>query len=115
MTRIWRAFIFSLHGIIAAWRDEAAFRQEIFLSAISIPAAIVFAPDNIALILMIGSVVMVLVVELINTAIEAAIDRQSLNHDDLAKKSKDCGSAAVLITLILAVFIWIMCLSNFKS
>ena len=87
MERVWRAFFHSLDGLKSAWRDEAAFREEVILSIILIPSAIYLAPNDISLILMIGSVLLVLIVELVNTAVEAAIDRIGLEIHPLSKKA----------------------------
>ena len=110
MKRIWLAFLYSLSGIGAAWRDETAFREEVFLSIIMIPAAIFLAPDKISLILMIGSVLLVLALELVNTAVEASINRIGSEIHPLSKKAKDTASAAVLIALINAAFVWALIL-----
>ena len=90
MIRIWKAWLYSLAGLRAAWRDEAAFRQEIMLAAVLVPLAFFLASDRISLVLMVGCVLLVLVVELLNTAIEAAINRISTEIHPLAKKAKDC-------------------------
>lgn len=106
MKRIWLAFLYSIYGLTAAWRDEAAFRQEVVLAAIMLPAAFFLAPDKIALLLMVGSVLLVLALELLNTAVEASINRIGLEIHPLAKKAKDTASAAVLVALINAGFVW---------
>jgi len=106
MQRIWRAFFYSIHGIIAAWREEPAFRQEVVLAVIMVPTAFFLAPDKISLILMIGSVLLVLAFELVNTAIEAAINRISMEIHPLSKIAKDTASAAVLVALINVGFVW---------
>lgn len=106
MERIWRAFFYSIDGIIAAWRDEPAFRQEAVLAVIIIPAACFLAPDKLSLILMIGSVVLVLALELVNTAVEAAINRIGPEIHPLSKKAKDTASAAVLVALLNVAFVW---------
>jgi len=111
MKRLWYALRYSLAGLSAAWRDEEAFRQEVVLAAILIPTACVVAPDKISLVMMVASIALVLVVELINTAIEAAIDRHGEEIHPLAKKAKDAGSAAVLIALLVVGFVWVVCLS----
>lgn len=111
MKRIWNAFFYSLAGLCAAWKDEAAFRQEIVLAALLIPAAFFLAPDKISLILMIASVLFVLIVELLNTAIEAAINRISSEIHPLSKKAKDTASAAVFLSLLMTGFIWATCLA----
>lgn len=106
MKRIWRAFIYSLNGIAAAWRDEPAFRQEAVLAGLMIPTAFFLAPDKLSLILMIGSVLLVIALELVNTAVEAAINRIGPEIHPLAKKAKDTASAAVLVALLNAGFVW---------
>lgn len=106
MQRIWRAFFHSLHGIKAAWRDEPAFREEAVLAALMIPLACFIAPDRVSFILMVGSVLLVLALELVNTAIEAAIDRIGTEIHPLSKKAKDAASAAVLIALVNAGIVW---------
>jgi diacylglycerol kinase (ATP) len=110
MKRIWRAFLYSMSGIKLAYRDEAAFREEAILAIIMIPAAFYFAPDKISLILMVASVLIVLSFELLNSAIEAAIDRQSTELHPLAKKAKDTASAAVFFALVMTGFVWAMIL-----
>lgn len=106
MQRIWRAFFYSVAGIVAAWRDEPAFREEAVLAAILVPAACYLAPDKYALILMIGSILLVLALELVNTAIEAAINRIGPEIHPLSKKAKDAASAAVLVALLNVGFVW---------
>ena len=106
MRRIWLAFLYSMDGFTAAWRGEPAFRQEAVLAAVAIPAACFLAENKIALILMISSVLLVLALELVNTAIEAAINRIGLEIHPLSKVAKDTASAAVLIALINAGFVW---------
>ena len=110
MKRLWKAFFYSLHGILAAWKDEPAFRQEILLFFVLIPCAIYFAPDKISLILMLGSLFLVLIVELLNTAIEATVNRIGEEIHPLAKKAKDTASAAVLFALVNLVVVWVVVL-----
>jgi diacylglycerol kinase (ATP) len=110
MQRIWRAFLYSLAGIAAAWRDEPAFREEVILSVLLIPLAFMFAPDKISLILMIGSILLVLALELLNTAVEATVNHISMERHPLAKKAKDTASAAVLIALLNVLFVWLVVL-----
>jgi diacylglycerol kinase (ATP) len=104
--RIWRAFHYSMSGIESALKHEAAFRQEMLLAIIMIPASF-WMPVGLTLrALMIASVLMVLVVELLNSAIEAAIDYISTEHHPLAKQAKDMGSAAVFISLCIVGAVW---------
>lgn len=106
MKRLWRAFGYSLSGIAAAWKDEPAFRQELILAIILTPAAFILAPSSLALALMLGSILLVLIVELLNTAVEATINRISTEIHPLAKKAKDTASAAVLLSIVNLVIIW---------
>lgn len=106
LTRVWNALRYSLAGLSAAYRHEDAFRQETWLALILIPAALFTPASAVGKALMIGSVLLVLVVELLNSAIEAVVDRVSLEHHRLAKRAKDIGSAAVLIALINVATIW---------
>ncbi|MDP3497766.1 MAG: diacylglycerol kinase [Candidatus Nitrotoga sp.] len=101
---------YSLSGLRLAWKDEAAFRQEVILAIILVPVAFMMPVGEIQRVLLVGSVILVLVVEMINSAIEAVVDRVSLDIHPLAKKAKDMGSAAVLLALANAILIWIMIL-----
>ena len=106
LRRIWNALGYSLSGLRAAYRNEDAFRQESLLAAVMIPVALSLPVPGIDRALMIASVLMVLVVELLNSAVEAAIDRISLDRHRLSKRAKDIGSAAVLIALINVLATW---------
>ena len=106
LRRIWNAFSYSLSGLHAAYLNEDAFRQESLLAAVMIPVALALPLTGIGKALMIGSVLLVLIVELLNSAIEAAIDRISLYRHRLSKRAKDIGSAAVLIALINVLATW---------
>lgn len=106
MRRIVRAAGHSAAGLRYAYRHEAAFRQELLLALMLAPLAFWVSDDAIARILMLGSLLLVLVVELLNSAIEATIDRISPDRHPLAKAAKDIGSAAVMISLFLTVLIW---------
>src|SRR5690606_6960341 len=88
-------------GLRETYKTEAAFRQEVWLAAAGIPLACLIAPDRVALALMAGSLLLVLAVELLNSAVEAAIDRHGAERHPLAKKAKDAGSAAVLGALVM--------------
>lgn len=96
----------SLAGIRSACWHESAFRQELLLAAVLIPLAVVLGEGALARALMIASVLLVLIVELLNSAIEAAVDRISLEHHELAKRAKDVASAAVLLSLVNLVAVW---------
>ncbi|WP_300451131.1 diacylglycerol kinase [Accumulibacter sp.] len=106
LRRVWKAYHYSLAGLRAAYRGEDAFRQEVLLAALLIPLAFWLSPDRVGRALMIGSVLLVLVVELLNSAIEAAVDRVSLDRHPLAERAKDIGSAAVLLALLNVLAVW---------
>lgn len=106
LRRVWNAFGYSLAGLSAAYRHEYAFRQEVWLALVLIPLALFLPASNIGKALMIGSVLLVLIVELLNSAIEAAVDRVSLENHHLAARAKDIGSAAVMVSLLNVVVIW---------
>ncbi len=106
--RIVRAFFNSLEGLRDAWLCESAFRQEVLLAAILIPAAFAFPVDRGECALLIVSVLLVMIVELLNSSIEAAIDRIGLERHSLSKRAKDIGSAAVFIALVLLVVVWLL-------
>ena len=104
--RIYNAFFYSMAGLHSAWKNEAAFRQESILSLILIPIAFWLGKDVIQVSLLILPIFIVLIVELLNSAIEAAIDRISDEHHALSKQAKDTASAAVFISLVLFTVIW---------
>lgn len=108
--RIWNALLYSVAGLKAAYRHEDAFRQEVWLAVLLIPLALWMPASGSGRALMIGSVLLVLIVELVNSAIEAAVDRISLDHHHLAKRAKDIGSAAVLIALVNVMAVWALVL-----
>ncbi|TCJ15338.1 diacylglycerol kinase [Parasulfuritortus cantonensis] len=110
--RVWNALFYSMAGFKAAFKHEDAFRQETILAAFMIPAAFLLADAAVARALMIGSVLLVLLVELINSAIEATVDRISLENHKLAKRAKDIGSAAVFVSLVNVVVIWSLILTS---
>jgi diacylglycerol kinase (ATP) len=106
LRRIWNAFNYSLDGLAAAYRHEDAFRQEVWLTLVLIPTAFLLPAGNLGRALMIASVLLVLMVELLNSAVEAAVDRISLENHRLAKRAKDIGSAAVLVSLVNVAVVW---------
>ena len=106
LKRVWNAFFYSLEGFQAAWKHEDAFRQETLLALILIPLAFLLTDAPLERALMVASVLLVLIVELVNSAIEATVDRISLENHQLAKRAKDIGSAAVLIALINVLCTW---------
>lgn len=106
LRRVWNALHYSLAGLAAAYRHEDAFRQETWLALILIPAAFFMPVGALGKALMVASVLLVLIVELLNSAIEAVVDRVSLERHRLAKRAKDIGSAAVLIALLNVAAVW---------
>lgn len=110
LKRLINAFGFSINGIRATMRTEEAFRQEIYLSIVFIPLGLWLGDTAIEKILLVGTIFIVFIVELLNTAIERAIDRISYDHHELSKESKDMGSAAVLFSLALMALTWILIL-----
>ncbi len=109
--RIWNAFHYSLEGFAAAYRNEDAFRQEVWLGAALLPVAVLAPVGLVGKALMIGSMFLVLIVELINSAIEAAVDRISLENHRLAKRAKDIGSAAVMLSMLNLTVVWVLVLA----
>jgi diacylglycerol kinase (ATP) len=107
--RILKAAGYSFAGFKAAL-SEASFRQEVVLSLILIPVGLYLGGSGVERALLIGSVLLVLVVELLNSAIEAVVDRVSLEHHSLSKRAKDVGSAAVALALVNAVAVWLLIL-----
>jgi len=106
LQRVWNAFHYSMAGLHAAFTCEDAFRQEAILAAILIPISFFLPVSGVGHALMIASVLLVLIVELLNSAIEAVVDRVSLDRHHLSKRAKDIGSAAVLLALINVVSVW---------
>jgi len=106
LDRVIRAAGYSVAGLQGAYRGESAFRQEFWLAAVLVPLAFWVGRGWVEVALLAGSVMIVLIVELLNSAIEAAIDRISFEIHDLSKRAKDIGSAAVLLSLLLCAGIW---------
>jgi diacylglycerol kinase (ATP) len=107
LTRAWHAAKNSWCGVVYAFKEESAFRQELTLLIICAPIALFLNVSVLEKVALICSIIMVLVVELLNSSVEAAIDRISFEHHDLSKRAKDFGSAAVMLALLVAVLIWI--------
>ena len=104
--RIIRAAICSKSGIVAAFRNEAAFRQEVLLCAGLVPLALFLGDTGIERALLISSLFLIIILELVNTAIEVVVDRISAERHELSGLAKDLGSAAVFVALVLAVLVW---------
>ena len=110
LTRIIKAAGYSWKGLRAAWQHEAAFRQEAVAAIIAIVVALWLDVDAISRVLLIGSVALVIIVEILNSAVEAVVDRIGNEIHPLSGRAKDMGSAAVLLAILLAIFVWIMLL-----
>ena len=110
LRRILNALLYSFDGIKAAFRHEAGFRQEVLLASVLIPVALTLSVEGTGKAMMIGSILLVLVVELLNSAVEAVVDRISLERHELSKRAKDMGSAAVFISLANVVVVWALVL-----
>jgi diacylglycerol kinase (ATP) len=107
LERIQAALRYSLNGFRQAWHQEAAFRQEVAVAAVLLPIALLLPVSPLERIVLIGSMALVLIVELLNSAIEAAIDRVSFDQHELSKRGKDLGSAAVMLSLMIAGLCWL--------
>ena len=110
--RLLNALYYSCSGIKEAYRNEDAFRQEVLLASILLPLAFWVDAGAVGRAMMVGSVLLLLIVELLNSAIEAAVDRVSLDDHRLAKRAKDIGSAAELITIANLVAVWVLVLTD---
>jgi len=108
--RIINACYFSIAGFKATWQHEEAFRQDVILAAVGIPAALWLTTDSIERVLLISSLFIVVLTELINSAIEAVVDRIGPEQHELSGRAKDIGSAAVMLSLAMAVMTWAMIL-----
>ena len=108
--RIWNAALYSIAGIRAAWKGETAFRQELMLCVVVVPAAFWLGDSAVERALLIGTCLLVIVVELLNSAIEAVVDRVGPDRHELSGRAKDLGSAAVFISLGLTVVCWVLIL-----
>lgn len=106
LTHAWRATGIALQGLRSAWQHEDAFRQEVLVAAIAIPAALLLPASPIGRVMMIASILLVLIVELLNSALETAVDHTSLERHPLAKRAKDIASAAVFLSLVNALVVW---------
>lgn len=108
--RFINAILFSIAGFKSTWQHEEAFRQEIVVAVFLIPIALWLSESHIEKILLIGSIVLVLIVEILNSAIEAVVDRNGDEFHELAGRAKDMGSAAVMLAILTAITIWLVIL-----
>ena len=106
LTHAWRATGIAMQGLRAAWQHEDAFRQEVLIAAIAIPVALLLPASQLGKAMMVGSILLVLIVELLNSALETAVDHTSLEQHPLAKRAKDIASAAVLLSIVNALAVW---------
>ncbi len=106
LTRIIHALGYSMQGIRATFKHEAAFRQELLLAVILIPLAFFVTQDVVKLVLLIISPLLVLLIEILNSAIEAIVDRFGEEHHELCGRAKDMGSAAVFFSLLIVMVVW---------
>ena len=110
LKRIWNAFFHSMHGIKACYKTEEAFQQEVILAVFLIPLGLYLGETAVERLLLCLSVMFVLLVELLNTGIERAIDRISFEKHELSKDAKDMGSAAVFLSILICIFSWVVIL-----
>lgn len=110
LTRIIKAGQYSWQGLVAAYRNEEAFRQEVWALLIAVPLALWLGDNGLEKALLIGSILLLLIVELLNSAIEAVVDRIGVERHELAGRAKDMGSAAVTIAIINALILWLVML-----
>jgi diacylglycerol kinase (ATP) len=108
LTRVWKATRYSLQGLKAAWLHESAFRQECAIGLILLPISFWIADSWVEVSVLMAVCFLVLIVELLNSAIEAVVDRVGPEHHDLAGQAKDMGSAAVMLSLIMALGTWVL-------
>ena len=106
--RLWRATGYSLAGLRAAFRHEQAFRQEVYLLLVVVPLGLWLGDNGIEKVLLIGSWLIVMLVELLNSAVEAVVDRIGNEQHELSGRAKDIASAAVMVAMILAGLTWLM-------
>jgi diacylglycerol kinase (ATP) len=112
MTRLMRAFGYSLQGFVHAWREEAAFRQEVCLSALIIPGGLILGRSGVERALLVYPMLQILVIEILNSAVEAVVDRAGTERHPLAGMAKDMGSAAVMLSFALLGTVWLLILSD---
>jgi diacylglycerol kinase (ATP) len=110
LTRIFRAFGYSAKGFAQTWREEAAFRQEATLAVLVIPLGVYLGHSGVERALLVSPMLLILIVELLNSAVEAVVDRSGMERHPLAGMAKDMGSAAVLLSFILLGTVWFLVL-----
>jgi diacylglycerol kinase (ATP) len=110
ITRIIKAGGYSWQGLCAAWRNEAAFRQEVWLSVVMIPLGLYLGDNGVEKALLVSSVILIVLVEILNSALEAVVDRIGEEPHELSGRAKDMGSAAVVLAFILMITVWVLIL-----
>jgi diacylglycerol kinase (ATP) len=108
--RIWQAFQWSMKGLRAAWQVESSFRLEVYLCVVLVPLGLYLGQTGVERFLLVSVLLLVLIVEVLNSAIEAVVDRWGPEHHDLAGRAKDMGSAAVFLSDVNAVVCWLLIL-----
>jgi diacylglycerol kinase (ATP) len=111
-TRFLRAFAYSFQGFLHAWREEASFRQEVVLSMLVIPLGVFLGRSGVERALLVSPMLLILVVEILNSAVEAVVDRAGTERHPLAGMAKDMGSAAVMLSFVLLGTVWLLVLSD---
>jgi diacylglycerol kinase (ATP) len=112
MTRLLRAFGYSFQGFRHAWREEAAFRQELLLALLVIPAGLYLGRSGVERAMLVSPMMLILVVEILNSAVEAVVDRSGTERHPLAGMAKDMGSAAVMLSFAMLGTVWLLILSD---
>jgi len=112
ITRLLRAFGYSFQGFRHTWREEAAFRQEVLLSLLVVPAGLYFGNSGVERALLVSPMLLILVVEILNSAVEAVVDRSGTERHPLAGMAKDMGSAAVMLSFVSLGTVWLLILSD---
>ena len=110
--RLWLATLNSLRGLQHCYRSEAAFRQEVWVAIIALPAALWLGRTGVERVLLVGVILLVMIVELLNTAVEVVVDRIGVERHHLSGFAKDLGSSAVLLSLVTAVLTWVLVLAG---
>ena len=106
MKRVFKAFFYSIDGIASTFKHEAAFRQEVLIAAVLIPGSFFLGVPLVQHLVLVGSILLVMIVELLNSAVEAVVDDISMSNRPLAKRAKDMGSAAVFLSLLNCMICW---------
>jgi diacylglycerol kinase (ATP) len=109
-TRLFRAFAATGKGLAGAYREEAAFRQELAFAVVAVPLGLWLGNNGVERALLVAPVLLILIVELLNSAVEAVVDRVGLEHHELAGLAKDLGSAAVFMAFVLLSAVWLLVL-----